>query len=281
MHPAEQRSIVAKVEELLALCAELEARQVAARERHARLVHSAMHHFTTAKDEQDFRKHSAFVLQHSPLILDSVKALRHTILSLAVQGWLVADRTGRNTQKHKLGSVIELVSGQHLIPGEYNTDREGIPYLTGPADFGPRYPTAKRWTETPKVVARRGDILLTVKGAGVGKTNVVQEEKVAISRQLMAVRSKPIDNGFLELTLQSAFDAFQAASNGIAIPGISREDVLSYEVWLPPLAEQERIVAKVDELMRWCDELESRLTVAQTAATRLLDATLDRCLKGE
>ena len=47
---------------------------------------------------------------------------------------------------------------------------------------------------------------------------------------------------------------------------------------LPPLAEQQRIVAKVDELMRWCDALEARLTAAQTTATHLLDATLAKIL---
>ena len=49
---------------------------------------------------------------------------------------------------------------------------------------------------------------------------------------------------------------------------------------LPPLAEQKRIVAKVDELMRWCDALEARLTAARTAATYLLDATLHQMLRG-
>jgi type I restriction enzyme S subunit len=44
------------------------------------------------------------------------------------------------------------------------------------------------------------------------------------------------------------------------------------------LAEQQRIVAKVDELMRWCDALEARLTAAQTSAAALLDATLHKIL---
>ena len=85
---AEQKRIVARVEELLALCEELEARQTAAREQRTRLVHSAFDHLTAARDESEFRKHSAFCLQHSNLLFDSVPALRQAILSLAVQGKL-------------------------------------------------------------------------------------------------------------------------------------------------------------------------------------------------
>ena len=44
------------------------------------------------------------------------------------------------------------------------------------------------------------------------------------------------------------------------------------------LAEQQRIVAKVEELMRWCGALEARLTAAQTTAAALLDATLQKIL---
>ena len=47
---------------------------------------------------------------------------------------------------------------------------------------------------------------------------------------------------------------------------------------LPPLAEQRRIVAKVEELLALCDELEARLVAARTAADHLLDATLHQIL---
>ena len=44
------------------------------------------------------------------------------------------------------------------------------------------------------------------------------------------------------------------------------------------VAEQQRIVAKVEELLRWCDALEARLTAARTTAEHLLDATLHQIL---
>ena len=47
---------------------------------------------------------------------------------------------------------------------------------------------------------------------------------------------------------------------------------------LPPLAEQHRIVAKVDELMTVCDQLESQMAVAQTESCRLLEAVLHEAL---
>jgi type I restriction enzyme S subunit len=49
---------------------------------------------------------------------------------------------------------------------------------------------------------------------------------------------------------------------------------------LPPIAEQNRIVAKVDELMISCDRLEAQLTSAQTEGSRLLEAALHLALEG-
>jgi type I restriction enzyme S subunit len=49
-------------------------------------------------------------------------------------------------------------------------------------------------------------------------------------------------------------------------------------VSLPPLAEQQRIVAKVDELMALCDRLEAQLTTSQTESRRLLEAILHEAL---
>lgn len=206
-----------------------------------------------------------------------VPKLRELILQLAVRGQLVPQEEGRAaslwTNTH-LKTCITLVSGQHLTPLDYNTEGKGMPYLTGPADFGMVHPVPTRWTHTRRAVAKRGDILLTVKGAGVGKTNVVDRDEVAISRQLMALRPISWSEQYLGLFMRSVEGQLQERMTGIAIPGISREDVLALNIALPPLAEQKRIVARVDELMKRCDELEARQKERNDRHTALVSSCL-------
>ena len=173
--------------------------------------------------------------------------------------------------------LIELISGQHLGPDEYfEHPKDGaIPYLTGPAEFGVVHPQPTRFTYERRATSVEGDILLTVKGSGVGKTNFVDQKELAISRQLMAVRPILIDTQFTRNMLLSMAEHFQSKSIGIAIPGISREDVLDALIGVPPLAEQHRIVAKVDELMALCDRLEAQQADAESAHAQLVQALLD------
>lgn len=204
---------------------------------------------------------------------NAVQKMRELILELAVQGKLV-EQEGNDRRSIVLGDVIELISGQHLLAHEHNDEGKGIPYLTGPSDFGEHFPAPTRWTEFPKVTADPGDILITVKGAGVGKTNLLKDRKTAISRQLMAIRVIGADIAYVHLALKSAAGHFQTAMVGIAIPGIGRKDVLSLKLVLPPLAEQKRIVAKVDELMALCDALEAQQKEREAKRTALAKASL-------
>lgn len=152
-------------------------------------------------------------------------------------------------QTTALGQVCELISGQHIEARDYNTESRGVGYLTGPSDFGPMNPIITKWTEYPKVRATSGDILITVKGAGVGKINLLDQADVAISRQLMAVRVANADSRFVYAFLTSAFDQLQAFATGATIPGISRDQILGLKVALPPLSEQQRLVGVLDEAL--------------------------------
>jgi type I restriction enzyme S subunit len=169
--------------------------------------------------------------------------------------------------------MIGLVSGQHIEAADYNEQRRGVPYLTGPSDFGVKHPTFTRWTEKPKVTACKGDLLVTVKGSGVGKMNVLHEDGVAIGRQLMAVRPCLVNEEFIASYLHSQYDALQEAKEG-QIPGIGRDDILEKLIPLPPLAEQAAIVERVEALMTTCRALEAEIEHARTHASHLLQAVL-------
>jgi len=182
----------------------------------------------------------------------------------------------RGWEDVRLGDLIELVSGQHLGPNEYVEGLGGrVPYLTGPAEFGLISPEPSRSTNERRAIAIQADILITVKGSGVGKLNVVTHPELAISRQLMAIRPVKLDSEFLMVVLQTMALHFQEKSVGIAIPGIGRDDVTHTLIGLPPLAEQSRIVTRVAQLRHLCADLRQRLSASQSTQAHLAEALVD------
>ena len=145
-----------------------------------------------------------------------------------------------------LEEVCSLTSGQHVNRDEYNTAGEGVGYLTGPADFGERFATFTKWTNKPKVMAQKEDILITVKGSGLGKVNLLGTEKAAIGRQLMAVRVVDAVPHYIFSQLLGMYNHIQSLGGGAAIPGITRDDVLRLAIPLPTLQEQKEIVSVLD-----------------------------------
>lgn len=158
----------------------------------------------------------------------------------------------------RLGDVISLVSGRDLATSEFNQESRGIPYITGASNFNNGNLIINRWTETPKVVSVAGDLLVTVKGT-VGEMLFQKEHEAHIARQIMAIRKLPETNlEYIKYFLDAELIKLKDKAKSM-IPGVSREDILHFEFPLPPLAEQERIVGKLDEIMAMCDQMEAIL----------------------
>ncbi|MCL2572214.1 MAG: restriction endonuclease subunit S [Defluviitaleaceae bacterium] len=161
----------------------------------------------------------------------------------------------------RFAEIIELISGRDLEKNQYNDENKGIPYITGASALDGETVLVNRWTDTQVVVSQFGDILLSCKGT-VGKIVTNHIGDCHIARQIMALRifSELVSADYIKLFLQSYVVQLNIKAKSI-IPGISRDDVLHAYCPLPPLAEQHRIVAKIDELMTMCNELKSAHTL--------------------
>jgi type I restriction enzyme S subunit len=146
-------------------------------------------------------------------------------------------------ESKRLGTDVTLLSGHHVL-AEYCNDRgDGLPYLTGPADFPERRIRHTKFTKRPGTTCQANDILVTVKGSGSGAL-VLADGVYCISRQLMAIRVGTWDYRFAYYSLQQNAAKFRAASTGL-IPGLSRSDVLDQPLPVPPTTAEQTAIAEV------------------------------------
>ncbi|SDX41477.1 restriction endonuclease subunit S [Paenibacillus sp. PDC88] len=150
-------------------------------------------------------------------------------------------------KKVKLQKIIQLISGQHIDASDYNTDGVGVPYLTGPSDFKTGKIITTKYTEKPKTICKKGDILITVKGSGVGKT-IISDGEYCIGRQLMAIRSSDELRYVIYYNLKNMERQYNSDSTGL-IPGISRETILNSIIYYPTEKSQSEKIGQI--LLLW------------------------------
>ncbi|HCJ30742.1 MAG TPA: type I restriction endonuclease subunit S [Pseudomonas sp.] len=334
----EQHRIVAKVDELMALCDHLEAQQADAESAHAQLVQALLGSLTQATDAEDFAASWQRLAEHFHTLFtteSSIDALKQTLLQLAVMGKLVpqdpSDEPASELLRRLANGKAELVrSGllkapkplpdikQHEIPYELpqawkwvrlgevsefvNGDRgknypnrteyvsAGIPWInTGHIEpdgtlsqDSMHYIAREKFESLNGGKIRLGDLVYCLRGATFGKTAIVDPySEGAIASSLMIIRPfEPCSNRFMYryLTSKIGRDQIFRFDNGSAQPNLSANNVRLYVYPLPPLPEQHRIVAKVDQLMALCDQLKTRLTQARQLNEQLATALVEQAV---
>jgi type I restriction enzyme S subunit len=331
----EQRRIVAKVDELMALCDRLEAAQAERERRRDRLVAASLHHLNQPADALAFRERVCFHLRHLPRLStrpEQIQQLRQIILNLAVRGKLVSqdpkDEPIHVTLRHaferramlvrtnkirhqkfddspdlgkpddlpeswaveRLGNLVDpenKISYGVLVPGKDVPD--GVPFVRAQDLSLTSHPERPNKTISPEIEKaygrtrlRGGEILLCVVGS-IGKLGVVPPSWAGanIARAVARIIPVPeISRDYLLVVLQGqrVQTYFTETTRTLAQPTLNVGLIEQTLIPLPPLAEQHRIVAKVDKLMAVCGRLEAQLAIAQTESRRLLEAVLHEAL---
>lgn len=121
-----------------------------------------------------------------------------------------------------------------------------------------------------------GDVLIAMYGATIGKTAILSVPATTNQAVCACTPFPGFESTYLLTLLKAYKPRFVGMGEGGAQPNISREKIIETVVAVPPTAEQHRIVAKVDELMALCDQLEQQTDASlgchQTLVETLLSA---------
>lgn len=327
---AEQHRIVAKVDELMSLCDQLEARQTAREARRTAFVAAANRSLNNDEDQEASQRHASFYLKHFSRVTlrrDHIEEARNTILTLAMRGMLVKQDSSDEPASELLDRVrldkTRLEGAGGRIKSYPALDNSTVPYqlpkgwrwarlgelctlvTSGSRDWAQFYSaegaifvrmgnlsrnsyklrlgsiqrvTAPSDTEGSRTRLEEGDILISITGdvgmlglipSGFGEAYINQHTCLVRRVNLLA------NNNYLPDFLRSPFAQVQFRGPQRGIKNSFRlTDVTQMLIPLPPLAEQQRIAARVSELMTLCDEVENQIATSETQSSRLLESLL-------
>ena len=174
-------------------------------------------------------------------------------------------------KKSKIGETCSLLSGQDFPPNLYGNEEKGLPYITGASNFAGNHIILNRWTEHPKNIAKKGDILLVCKGSGCGITAIADFEKAHIARQVMALQKlNGVDRDFLYQVVSMNVRNIKQKGCGL-IPGIDRKTVLNIEYLLPPIEEQKKIAATLSVWDSAIEKMEKLIEAKENHFNQLMN----------
>lgn len=292
---AEQRRIVTKVDELMALCDALERESADAMAAHQVLVKELLATLVNSADAADLAANWARLEIHFDTLFTtdaSVEVLEQTILDLAVRGKLV-DEDAANWPVEPLGKYVkEAAAGwsPKCIETPRSGDNWGVLKVSA-VTWGRFQPEENKELPSsleprPEIEVAPGDFLISRANTAelVARSVVVPlnaPRKLMMSDKIIRFRfNDKIDPEYVNLVHASpfarAYYARVAGGTSSSMKNVSQSQIRALEIPIPPLAEQHRIVAKVGELLALCNALKAQLADAAETHRHLADAIVER-----
>ena len=332
---AEQHRIVAKVDELMALCDRLEVARTRREATRDRLSAASLIRLNAPDhDPTVFRNHVTFTLEHLTSLTtrrDQIKALSQTILNLAVRGKLVA----QDPRDEPASELLKRIAADRLKLEKSGSIKKSKPLPKADTSDAPLdLPAGWTWARFPEVglfgrgkskhrprndpilytdgnypfiqtgdVARSGGSIETYSDL-YNDLGLAQSSMWPAGTLCITIAANIADSGilsfdacfpdsvvgltahdsfedarFFEYFIRTAKANLQEFAPSTAQKNINLGILVKLLIPLPPLTEQHRIVAKVDELMALCGGLETSLTTGDNTRCRLLGALLAEALE--
>lgn len=178
-----------------------------------------------------------------------------------------------------ISSVATVIPGQSPKSSSYNNSGEGLPFYQGKKEYGPKYikdPTT--WTTQVTKVAYEKDLLISVR-APVGPVNYATQ-KCCIGRGLAAIRpNKSINHSYLYYFFLSKQNEL-GGTEGAVFASINKKQIESITVPVPPLPEQQRIVAILDQAFEGIATAKGNAEKDLQNARELLQSSLAALFEG-
>ena len=168
-----------------------------------------------------------------------------------------------------LSAVCDISMGQAPKGDSYNTTRSGYPLIAGAGDFGELTPAPKKYTDAPTKLSRPGDLILCIR-ATIGDRNWSDKE-YCLGRGVAGLRAKDADlsQAYLGHWLDHVAPVLRAQGRGATFLQVSKSDIVSLQIPLPPLDEQKRIAGILDA----ADALRAKRREALAQLDTLLQST--------
>lgn len=348
---AEQHRIVAKVDELMALCDQLEQHSEHQLDAHKQLVETLLATLVESENADELATNWQRLAEHFDTLFSgaltstagigngggewAIDRLKDTILQLAVMGKLVPQNPDDEpasellkkieTEKAKLvkegkikkqkplpeitdeekpfelpdgwewvnlGNVVAIRGGKRVSNG-YKLSKEETPYVyirvsdfkNGTIDETDLHYIDKAMKDKiAQYIITSDDLYMTIVGATIGKCGQVPERFNGMNLTENAARITPIlgaSKHFLLKCLESNLgqEQFVDKTHQVGVQKMALSRLASALIPFPPLAEQHRIVAKVDELFTLCDQLKTRLQAASETQLTLTEALVEQALQ--
>ena len=148
----------------------------------------------------------------------------------------------------RLDKICTINMGQSPDSSTYNAEHNGLPFFQGNADFGEIHPSVRMWCSKPTKIARKNDILISVR-APIGALNIANCE-CCIGRGLAAltVNNDICTREYLWYALSSKIDELNSKGTGSTFKAVNKSTLSETEIPLPPLDEQRHIAATLDKV---------------------------------